>query len=221
MQNLHFATCPSFFKTTRNFFCFFPTIWVKGVRAVEDERIVDLYWARSEQAVAETAAKYGGYCYTIARNVLADGEDARECVNDTYLAAWNAMPDDRPRRLSAYLGAITRRICIDRWRERSAARRGGGETPLVLEELAQCVPGGETAEAKLEAEELEKAVADFVRTLPDTPRRVFLCRYWYLDPVDDIAARFGFTQSKVKSMLARTRQKLLAHLKKEGLIDDR
>lgn len=186
---------------------------------MEDEQIVGLYWARDERAVEETAAKYGGYCYTIARNALSDGEDARECVNDTYLDAWNAMPDDRPDRLAAYLGAITRRICIDRWREKHAARRGGGETALVIEELAQCVPGGQAAEARLEAKELEKAVAAFVRALPDAPRRVFLCRYWYLDPVDDIAARFGFSNSKVKSMLARTRKKLLEHLKKEGLIE--
>ena len=185
---------------------------------MEDEQIVALYWARDERALSETAARYGGYCYTIARNVLADGEDARECVNDTYLAAWNAMPDDRPRRLAGYLGAITRRIAIDRWRGRTAARRGGGETALAIGELAECVPGGEAVEARLEAKELEKAVAAFVGALPDTPRRVFLCRYWYLDPVDDIAARFGFSRSKVKSMLARTRKKLLEHLKKEGLV---
>lgn len=187
--------------------------------ALEDGQIVEMYWARDERAVAETAAKYGGYCYTIARNVLSDGEDARECVNDAYLAAWNAMPNDRPDRLAAYLGAIVRRVSIDRWREKNTARRGGGQTALVLDELAQCIPGGEAVEARLEAEELGQAVAAFVRTLPDTPRRVFLCRYWYLDPVADIAGRFGFSQSKVKSMLARTRKKLLAHLKKEGLIE--
>ena len=185
---------------------------------MEDGDIVALYWARNERALAETAEKYGGYCYAIARNALSDGEDARECVNDTYLAAWNAMPDDRPSRLAPYLGAIVRRIAIGRWRAKTAARRGGGQLPLALEELAACVPGGEAVEARLEAQALETAVAAFVRDLPDTPRRVFLCRYWYLDPIEDIAGRFGFSQSKVKSMLARTRKKLLAYLKEEGLI---
>ena len=186
---------------------------------MEDGQIVALYWARDERALAETAEKYGGYCYAIAYSALADGEDARECVNDAYLAAWNAMPDDRPGRLAPYLGAIVRRVAIDRWRAKSAAKRGGGQLPLALEELAECVPGGEAVEARLEAQALGQAVAAFVRGLPDTPRRVFLCRYWYLDSVGDIAGRFGFSQSKVKSMLARTRKKLLALLKEEGLIE--
>ena len=186
---------------------------------MDDRQIVDLYWARDQRAIGETEAKYGGYCHAIAYNALADGEDARECVNDTWLAAWNAMPDARPAALSAFLGAITRRLAISRWRERSAAKRGGGQIPLALDELAECVPGGEAAEARLETAELEKAAAAFVKVLPDTPRRVFLCRYWYLDSVADVAARFGFSQSKVKSMLARTRKKLLEHLKKEGLIE--
>ncbi len=186
---------------------------------MEDARIVDLYWARDERAVAESAAKYGGYCLTVARNILSDGEDARECVNDTWLGAWNAMPEDRPARLGAYLAAITRRVALNRWKAARTRKRGGGETPLVIEELSECVPGGESVEARLEAEELGRAVAAFVRTLPDTERRVFLSRYWYLDGVDAIAGAFGFSRSKVKSMLARTRKKLLAYLRKEGLYD--
>ena len=188
---------------------------------MEDARIVDLYWARDERAVAESAAKYGGYCLTVARNILSDGEDARECVNDTWLGAWNAMPEDRPVRLRAYLAAITRRVAINRWKAARTQKRGGGQTPLVIEELSQCIPGGESAEARLEAEELGRAVAAFVRALPDTERRVFLCRYWYLDSIEDIAGTFGFARSKVKSMLARTRKKLLAYLRKEGFCDGR
>ncbi len=186
---------------------------------MEDGEIVDLYWARDERAVAETEKKYGGYCLTIARNILSDGEDARECVNDTWLGAWNAMPDARPRVLSAFLGTITRRAALSRWREKYAAKRGGGETVLALEELGECVPGGQSAEERVEAQELRRVVAGFVRDLPDEPRRVFLCRYWYLDPVADIARRFGFSQGKVKSMLARTRKKLMEELKKEGVYD--
>ena len=188
---------------------------------MEDERIVDLYWARDERALAETESKYGGYCRAIARNILADGEDVRECVNDTWLGAWNAMPQDRPSRLGVYLGTITRRLALNRRKAASAVKRGGGQVPLALEELAQCVPGGESAEALLEAKELGRAVAAFVRALPGTERRVFLCRYWYLDPVADIGERFGFSQSKVKSMLARIRKKLLIYLRKEGLYDGR
>ena len=188
---------------------------------MEDEQIVDLYWARDERALAESERKYGGYCLTVARNILADGEDARECVNDTWLGAWNAMPQDRPTRLGAYLAAITRRTAINRWKAARTQKRGGGETPLVIEELAECVAKDESVEARLEAEELGRAVAALVRALPDTERRVFLCRYWYLDSIADIAAAFGFSQSKVKSMLARTRKKLLVHLRREGLYDDR
>ena len=188
---------------------------------MEDERIVDLYWARDERAVTETEHKYGGYCRAIARNILTDEEDTRECVNDTWLGAWNAMPEDRPARLGAYLAAITRRVALNRWKAARTQNRGGGETPLVLEELSECVPGGESAEAALEAKELGRAVAAFVRALPDTERRVFLCRYWYLDSIADIAGTFGFSQSKIKSMLARTRKKLLTYLRKEGFYDGR
>ena len=188
---------------------------------MEDERIVDLYWARDERAVAESQAKYGGWCLAVARNILSNGADAEECVNDTWLGAWNAMPEDRPARLGAYLAAITRRVALNRWKAARTQKRGGGETPLVLEELSECVPGGESAEAALEAKELGRAVAAFVRVLPDTERRVFLCRYWYMDSIMDIAGSFGFSQSKVKSMLARTRKKLLAYLRKEGFCDGR
>ena len=185
---------------------------------MKDEQIVDLYWARDERALAETEAKYGVYCLAIARNILSDGADAEECVNDTYLGAWNAMPDARPAMLSAFLGKITRRLALDRWRAKYAAKRGGGETPLVLEELSECVPAGDSPEDALAARELEKAVNDFVRGLPPVEMGVFLRRYWYLESVKDTARRLGFSQSKVKSMLARTRKKLRAHLEKEGLL---
>lgn len=185
---------------------------------MEDGQIVDLYWARDERALAETESKYGGYCRAIARNILADAEDVRECVNDTWLGAWNAMPEDRPSRLGVYLGTITRRIALNRRKAASAAKRGGGQVPLALEELAQCVPASEDVSSRLELKALTAAVNGFVKGLPPAERRVFLCRYWYLDPVADIAARFGFSQSKVKSMLARTRKKLRVYLEKEGLL---
>lgn len=183
---------------------------------MEDERIVALYWSRSEAAITETAAKYGGYLTSIACNILASREDAQECVNDTYHDAWNAMPPHRPAILSTFLGKITRRISIDRWRRRSAEKRGGGELPLALEELDECVSGSVSVEHELERRELEQLLHRFLNTLPVTERRVFLCRYWYLDSIESIAHQFGFSRSKVSSMLYRTRRKLRALLEQEG-----
>lgn len=186
---------------------------------MEDARIVDLYWARSENAIAETSAKYGKYCYTIAYNVLANHEDADESVNDTYLDAWNNMPPYRPSILSTFLGKITRRISIDKWRRRTAEKRGGGEIVLALDELSDCVPSDHNVEQEVEAAELAKVIDDFVMSLPPMDRRVFICRYWYLDPISAISKQFGFSESKVKMMLHRQRRSLLSHLKREAFLE--
>lgn len=183
---------------------------------MDDLAIVQLYFDRSETAITETDKKYGPYCYTIAYNILANKEDAEESVSDTYLAAWNAMPPRRPSILSTFLGKITRRLSIDRWRTRTAYKRGGGEIPLALDELSECVSGGETPEQTLMRRQMALAFNRFLQALPETERSVFLCRYWYLDPIADIAAHFGFTESKVNSMLHRTRAKLRTMLQKEG-----
>lgn len=183
---------------------------------MDDSTIVQLYFDRSEEAITETDRKYGSYCYTIAYNVLANREDAEESVSDTYLAAWNNMPPRRPSILSTFLGKITRRISIDRWRSRSACKRGGGETPLALDELQECVSGEETPEQALMRKQLAMRFNLFLETLPSTERNVFLCRYWYLDPIAQIAAQFGFSESKVNAMLYRSRGKLRTILEKEG-----
>lgn len=183
---------------------------------MEDKAIIDLYWTRSENAISQTAVKYGAYCYTIAYNILSSREDSEESVNDTYLAAWNTMPPRRPNVLSAFLGKITRYISLDRWKRRSAAKRGGGEVPLALEELENCIPGGEDPEKTLARKELLRSIDSFLEELPAAERKVFVCRYWYLDSVSDIAERFGFSESKVKTMLFRTREKLRVKLGKEG-----
>lgn len=188
---------------------------------MDDRQIVDLYWQRSERAIDETARKYGGYCFTIARNILGDDADAEETVNDTYLGAWNSMPTHRPVLLSTYLGKLSRRYALKRREYFNAAKRGGGETALALEELSGCIPSGENVQHRLEQAELSACIDRFVMTLPVTERRVFLCRYWYLDSVSDIAAGFGYSQSKVKSMLHRTRKRLKNHLEREGLYDER
>ena len=184
---------------------------------MEDREIVALYWARSEQAIGETQKKYGRYCYRIAYQILNSREDADEAVNDAYLGAWNGMPPHRPAVLSCFLGKLTRRISIDRWRGRRAEKRGGGELPLALEELADCVPASDDPEREAELGELTAAISAFLWTLPRTERRVFVCRYWYLDSIAAICQRFGFGHSKVKSMLARTRAKLRTYLEREGM----
>lgn len=185
---------------------------------MDDNAIIDLYWNRSETAISETASKYGAYCYTIAYNILSSREDSEESVNDTYLAAWNTMPPKRPDFLAAFLGKMTRYISLDRWKKRSRIKRGGGEVPLCLEELEGCVSGQESTEDSVIRKQMLAGLNRFLQNLPETERKVFLCRYWYLDPVADIAERFGFTQSKTTSMLHRIRGKLNKYLAKEGLL---
>ena len=185
---------------------------------MEDSAIVTLYWQRSEQAIAESDTKYGPYCGHIAYGLLQNSEDTQECVSDTWLAAWNAMPPHRPERLSGFLGKLTRRISLKRWEAARAQKRFGDETALALEELSQCVDGSGDVQGELEATELAARINDFVLALPQAERRVFLCRYWYLDSVAEIAIRFGFSTSKVKSMLYRIRQQLRQTLEQEGLL---
>ena len=191
---------------------------MKRNTSLSDETIVALYWSRSETAISETEVKYGSYCRSIARNILSDREDTEECVNDTYLDAWNCMPPHKPTVLSTFLGKITRRISIDRWRSRTAEKRGSGEVVLALDELSECVPSSTSVEEMIEAAELEKVIDAFVMNLPIMKRRVFICRYWYLDSINEICQQFGFSQGKVKMMLYRTRTKLQSYLEKEGVI---
>ena len=185
---------------------------------MDDRHIVELYWQRSQEAVAQTQQSYGRYLHGLARRILPDVRDAEECVNDTYRDAWNAIPPHRPENLSAFLGKITRRNCLDRWRRNGAKRRGGGEIPLVLEEMEECIPGDGSVEAETERREIVRAINDFLRGLPLTERQVFLRRCWYLEPISLIASRFGFSESKTVSMLHRTRVKLRAYLEKEGFV---
>lgn len=185
---------------------------------MDDKSIIELYWARSEKAIAETDAKYGRYCYSIAYNILAVNEDAEECVSDTYLRAWQAMPPQYPDILSAFLGKITRRLSLNKFREKRSAKRGGGEVALALDELAECVPAPGDAQTELDRRELERAINVFLSSLSKDERDIFVLRYWFVAPVALLAEKFGFTESKVKSMLHRLRGRLHSHLRKEGLI---
>ena len=184
---------------------------------MEDKQIVDLYWQRSDRAISETNQKYGRYCRSIAYNICGIDEDAEECVSDTWFRAWNLMPDQRPTVLSAFLGRITRSISIDRIKAKNRLRRGGGQAVLALEELEECVPGGTDPEHVLEEKELEKAIGRFVSGLPQTEKTIFVWRYWFVAPIDEIAEKLQFSKGKVKSNLFRTRRKLRAYLQEEGL----
>lgn len=184
---------------------------------MEDSKIVDLYWMRSERAITETQSKYGKFCYSIAYNILSDEEDANESVNDTYFAAWNAIPPNRPAVLRTYLAKITRNLSLTKWRNKHSVKRGGGEVALALDELSECIPSNSCVEEEVIASELAKSLNNFIGTLSETERRVFLCRYWYLEPVKEISKSFGFSSSKVKSMLHRTRAKLHSFLQQEGV----
>lgn len=185
---------------------------------MEDNQIVALYWQRNERAISATAEKYGRYCFQIAYRILASREDADESVNDTYMSAWEHIPPSRPAVLSTFLGKITRWVSLNRVRSQTRQKRGGGEVALALEELGECVADKQSVEQAVEMQELTLAIQGFLRTLPEEQRDVFVCRYWFLAPVQEIARKFSYSESKVKSMLHRTRMKLKAYLQEEGLL---
>lgn len=183
-----------------------------------DEKIIDLYWARNENAITETEAKYGHYLIAIAERILNSLDEAKECENDTYFAAWNAIPPQRPSFLQAFLGKITRNLALKQLRSRTAAKRGGSQAALSLDELAECVPSNQSLDETVAAEELAAVLSEFLRALGETERNVFIRRYWYLDHISDIAKRFGFGESKTKMLLMRTRRKLAEYLREKGVI---
>ena len=184
---------------------------------MEDEKIIDLYWARSESAISETELKYGRYLKTVAKNILSDEEDSLECVNDTYLNAWNAMPDQRPDRLSAFLGRITRNLSLKRWDKETAEKRGAGQVPLALEELQECIPESDSADPAADDRALADVLNRFLASMPAEKRIIFMRRYWYLSPVAEIASDLAISESKVKMSLLRSRNELKEYLEKEGV----
>lgn len=186
---------------------------------MEDSAIVELYWHRQEEAAVQTQKKYNDYCMQISLRILGNPEDARECVNDTYTAAWNSIPPNRPDNLKTYLGKLTRRISMKRWRSRDAQKRGGGEIALSLEELGTCIPAGISLEEQLVGKELTDTLNAFLEKLPKQQRQVFVLRYWHGCSIREIGSKFGFSKSKVESMLHRTRNKLREALRKEGYFE--
>lgn len=183
---------------------------------MNDSDIIQLYWDRNDRAIRETSEKYGRYCIAIAKNILGNEQDAEECVNDTYLSAWNAMPTNWPKRLAAFLGKITRNLSFNRYKYSRAEKRGGGEFMLVLDELADCVSGKDTVEQEIDRRELVEAINSFMSGLPERKRNLFIRRYWYADAVADIAGAYGMGAGNVAKTLERVRKQLKAYLTERG-----
>ena len=184
---------------------------------MEDSAIIDLYWAREERALTETDTKYGSMCRSLAYQILQNRWDSEECVNDTWLRAWNAMPPQRPGILSAFLGKITRNLSLDRFKLSRAGKRGGGQLPVALDELGDCIPDGDSVEDRVALRELSRLLDRFLRDLPERECCIFLRRYWFVDSTREIALRYNMAEGSVKSTLYRTRQKLKVFLEKEGV----
>ena len=183
---------------------------------MEDMQLINLYFDRSEAAISETAGKYGNYLKTIARNVLHNEEDTEECVNDAYLATWNAIPPARPQSLKAFIGKIARNIALNRYEKENAEKRGGGNVSEALDEFSEIISARETVESAYEAKELTKLINSFLGGIDPEKRKIFVRRYWYLSSIEEIADDYGFGKSKVKTDLMRVRNNLKEYLEKEG-----
>lgn len=183
---------------------------------MEDMQIVELYWQRQETALAESEKKYGTYCYRIADNILDDHQDSEECVNDTWLRAWNSMPPQRPGKLRMFFAKITRHLAFDRFKARKAQKRGGGEIWLALDELEECIPSKFDVEAQVMAKELEQIVNRFVKALPPREADIFVRRYFYTETITQVADRYGLTANHIAVILSRIRRKLKTYLEGEG-----
>ncbi|MBQ2730195.1 MAG: sigma-70 family RNA polymerase sigma factor [Clostridia bacterium] len=184
---------------------------------MKDPNIIKLYNDRDETAISVTREKYGNYCYSIAYNILGNDEDTVEVLNDTYLAVWNAIPPEEPHSFSSFIGRITRNLALKQHRARSAKKRNGSVADISLSELDECIASLKTVESEIEGKELTRILNDFLSSLSARDRRVFVRRYWYMDKVTDIADRYGYSESKVKMILLRTREKLAEKLRKENV----
>ena len=181
---------------------------------MEDKEIIELFNERNQQAISKTAEKYGNYCYSISYNILANTEDCEECVNDTYMKAWQSIPPEYPRILSAYLGRITRNLSLNKYRSNSAEKRGGSAQNLIFEELKYCLRS-EATDKDIDEIELTELINNFLKSLSEEKRKIFVRRYWYFSSIQEISEFYGITESKVKMTLHRTREKFRSFLEKE------
>ena len=183
---------------------------------MEDRSIIALYNERNERAIDESANKYGPHCYSIAYNILCDTQDSEECLNDTWLKAWNSIPPTVPNSLKLFLSRIVRNLSFDKYRSKHREKRGGAEIALALDELSEVASAAPSIEDELAEKELQTLISNYLRRLPTRERNVFLRRYYYVDPVSVIAKRFSISESNVFTILSRTRSKLKDLLQKEG-----
>ena len=186
---------------------------------MEDKNIVEMYLKRDAEAVNATAEKYGAYCFAVANNVLQNDEDSEECVNDTYLRVWNSIPPNEPKKLKLFLARITRNLALDRYKEKGREKRGNGEVNAALDELGECVGGGDDTAKAYEMKELRESVGSFVKALPERDGDIFIRRYFFMESTKDISKKFGMRESNVLLILSRTRKKLRTHLVKEGFLN--
>lgn len=184
---------------------------------MDDRHIVELFLERSEEAILQTDIKYGRYCHRVAFNVLGNNEDSEECVNDAYMRVWNSIPPNEPDSLSAYVGKVTRNIALDKLRQKNSDKRGNGEVPVLLDELAECLSGADEYERRMDSEEIVNALNSFLEGLSATERGVFMRRYWMAEPIADVAERYDISVSKTTTMLFRLRGRLKKHFMKEGI----
>lgn len=184
---------------------------------MEDSKIVELYWQRSEAAISATAEKYGKYCNYIAYNILRNSEDAEECVNDTYMRAWNAIPPHKPAQLSTFLGKITRNLSLNKYKGLHAQKRGKGQIDMALSELGECI--GQTSRIETMADEMVvvQVINGFLADQPKLNRIVFVKRYWYLSSIKDMAEELAMNENRITSMLFRMRKELKHRLESEGI----
>lgn len=181
-----------------------------------DQQIIELYWQRNEDAIPASEQKYGSYCTTVSRNILSDALDVEECVSDTWLRAWAAMPPERPNYLKMFFAKITRNLSLDRLKSNYAQKRGGGETDLILEELEQCISSKGNTEEVYTARELGRSINRFVHSLPEREGNLFVRRYFFGESLDVVAGRYGITSHNASVILSRVREKLKKHLTREG-----
>jgi RNA polymerase sigma factor, sigma-70 family len=183
---------------------------------VDDKKIIEMYWERDEDAIRETSAKYGKLCTYIANNILSSYEDSEECVNDTWLAVWNAIPAQRPNKFSAFVSKITRNLALKKYEYCTAAKRNRSAV-ISFEELGECISGTDYVESEAEKKFIEDLISEFLWEQSEEKRNIFIRRYWYFDSIETICMHTGFSQGKVKSMLYGMRQKLKKHLESEGI----
>jgi len=184
---------------------------------MNDAEIIELYWSRSESAISETSNKYGGYCNTIAMNILHNHEDSEECVSDVFFGVWNSIPPEKPSLLKPFIGRITRNFALNKYKAYSAKKRGGGTVELLLSELEDCIPSWRNVEAEYEAGFVAGLISEFLSTAGKEQRLIFIRRYWYADKIAEISKRYGISENNIKSTLYRTRIRSKEYLEKEGI----